>query len=40
MLHMLEEHADNMEDLIQERQLQLSEETKRVEGILMSMLPK
>jgi hypothetical protein len=37
---MLEEHADNMEDLIQERQLQLSEETKRVEGILMSMLPK
>jgi hypothetical protein len=40
MLHMLEEHAENMEELVKERQVQLSEETKRVEEILFSMLPR
>lgn len=40
MLHMLERHAEHLEDLVKERQAQLDEEKKKVEMLLCNMLPK
>lgn len=40
MLHMLEQHAEHLEDLVKERQAQLDEEKKKVELLLCNMLPK
>lgn len=40
MLAIMEKYAYNLEGLVQERTLQLSEEKKKTEALLLRMLPK
>ena len=39
MLHMLEQHAENLEELVSERTRELGEEKKKVELLLYNILP-
>ena len=40
MVYMMEQHTGNMENLVEERNEQLSIEKKRIENLLARMLPK
>ena len=40
MVYMMEQHTGNMENLVEERNGQLSIEKKRIENLLARMLPK
>ena len=40
MLKLLEEHADNLEQVVEMRTNELNEEKKRVEALLYSILPR
>ena len=40
MVYMMEQHTENMENLVEERNGQLSIEKKRIESLLARMLPK
>jgi len=40
MLNIMEKYASNLEDLVQERTMQLMEEKKKTDALLHRMLPK
>ena len=40
MISLLEKHASNLEELVEERTKQLVEEKKKTESLLLRMLPK
>lgn len=40
MMALMEKHAYNLEELVQERTTQLSEEKKKTENLLLRMLPR
>lgn len=40
MIHMLEQHAEHLEELVAERTQELAVEKKKVEGLLYNILPR
>lgn len=40
MMALMEKYAFNLEELVQDRTVQLSEEKKKTENLLLRMLPK
>lgn len=40
MMALMEKYAYNLESLVQERTIQLSEEKKKTENLLLRMLPR
>lgn len=40
MMYKMEQHTGNLEGLVEERNVQLSKEKRRIEGLLERMLPR